>query len=158
MPATRTASSSHKGQSKPKARQPQPTAPDAAPGVQKIKSSLRQTRRLLAKVPIPVQFPEIQLNSIQDNLAADVRVETERRLKSLQADLETAEVVNKERAVAVRYHKIKFFGESWILDYASLILTRQFSRETESPTENHPVEATIGEIARCTIPAVRIAR
>jgi hypothetical protein len=48
----------------------------------------------------------------QDNLAADVRVETERRLKSLQADLEHAEAANKERAVAVRYHKVKFFGES----------------------------------------------
>lgn len=49
--------------------------------------------------------------SVQDNLAANVRVETERRLKSLQADLETAEAASKERAVAVRYHKVKFFGE-----------------------------------------------
>jgi hypothetical protein len=39
-----------------------------------------------------------------------VRVETERRLKSLQKDLEETEVANKERALAVRYHKVKFFG------------------------------------------------
>ncbi|KAK2463076.1 hypothetical protein APHAL10511_004731 [Amanita phalloides] len=63
------------------------------PGVQKIKTSLRQTRRLLAK----------------DNLAADVRVVTERRLKALEADLQRAELARKERALAVRYHKIKFF-------------------------------------------------
>ena len=50
--------------------------------------------------------------TIQDDLAADVRVETERRLKSLQKDLENAETVNKERALAVRYHKVKFFGAS----------------------------------------------
>lgn len=65
----------------------------SAPGVQKLKASLRQTRRLLAK----------------DNLAADVRVETERRLKALEAELHQAEIANKERAMAVRYHKVKFF-------------------------------------------------
>lgn len=61
--------------------------------MQKIKSALRQTRRLLAK----------------DNLAADVRVETERRLKALEADLAKAERVRKEKALAQRYHHIKFF-------------------------------------------------
>lgn len=46
----------------------------------------------------------------QDKLAADVRVETERRLKALEADLAQAELTKKEKALAVRYHKIKFFG------------------------------------------------
>ncbi|KAG9079204.1 18S rRNA maturation protein [Ceratobasidium sp. UAMH 11750] len=59
------------------------------PGVQKLKSSLRQTRRLLAK----------------DDLAPDVRIQTERRLKSLEADLAKAETRRKERSMAVRYHK-----------------------------------------------------
>ncbi|TFK50743.1 hypothetical protein OE88DRAFT_1735504 [Heliocybe sulcata] len=81
----------------PKSRRPKSnhndTEPNGMPGVQKLKSQLRQTRRLLAK----------------DNLAADVRVATERRLKSLEADLEAAERTRKERALAVRYHKIKFF-------------------------------------------------
>jgi len=63
------------------------------PGVQKVKAALRQTRRLLAK----------------DTLAADVRVETERRLKALEAELQQAELARKERAFALRYHKIKFF-------------------------------------------------
>jgi hypothetical protein len=48
--------------------------------------------------------------SIQDNIAADVRVSTERRLKALESDLARALVARKERAIAVRYHKIKFFG------------------------------------------------
>ncbi|KAF8608433.1 hypothetical protein BDV93DRAFT_603245 [Ceratobasidium sp. AG-I] len=65
------------------------------PGVQKTKASLRQTHRLLAK----------------DNLAADVRIQTERRLKSLESDLAKAEIRKKERAMAVRYHKIKFFDK-----------------------------------------------
>jgi len=52
-----------------------------------------------------------QVPTVQDDLAADVRVETERRLKSLQKDLEKAETVNKERELAVRYHKVKFFGQ-----------------------------------------------
>ncbi|KAH7928720.1 hypothetical protein BV22DRAFT_1030482 [Leucogyrophana mollusca] len=66
---------------------------DTLPGVQKLKASLRQTRRLLAK----------------ENLGADVRVETERRLKALEADLARAEEAKKERTFAVRYHKVKFF-------------------------------------------------
>ncbi|KAA1476950.1 hypothetical protein DENSPDRAFT_758160, partial [Dentipellis sp. KUC8613] len=65
----------------------------AAPGVSKLKSALRQARRLLAK----------------DALAANVRVETERRVKALEADLAKAEAAGKERTLAVRYHKIKFF-------------------------------------------------
>ncbi|KAG2037888.1 hypothetical protein BDR03DRAFT_955783 [Suillus americanus] len=66
---------------------------ESLPGVQKIKSSLRQTRRFLAK----------------ENLAANVRVETERRLKALEADLARAEVARKERTYAMKYHKVKFF-------------------------------------------------
>jgi hypothetical protein len=68
---------------------------ESLPGVQKIKSSLRQTRRLLAK----------------ESLAADVRVETERRLKALETDLARAETARKERTYAMKYHKVKFFGE-----------------------------------------------
>jgi hypothetical protein len=43
-----------------------------------------------------VERPLSQFQSVQDDLAADVRVETERRLKSLQKDLEKAETANKE--------------------------------------------------------------
>lgn len=74
---------------------PRPTQEDALPGVQKLKSALRQTKRFLAK----------------DDLAADVRVETERRLKALEADLSRAERTRKERQYAMKYHKVKFFGE-----------------------------------------------
>ncbi|KAG1866974.1 hypothetical protein C8R48DRAFT_703829 [Suillus tomentosus] len=77
---------------KQKRHHPQNTE-ESMPGVQKIKSSLRQTRRLLAK----------------ENLAADVRVETERRLKALEGDLARAETARKERTYAMKYHKVKFF-------------------------------------------------
>ncbi len=46
----------------------------------------------------------------QEGLGADVRIEAERKLRSLEADLVVAETANKERALATRYHKIKFFG------------------------------------------------
>ncbi|KAI5117981.1 hypothetical protein M0805_009198 [Coniferiporia weirii] len=85
------------------------------PGVQKLKSALRQTRRLLAK----------------DNLDADVRVETERRLRSLEADLQTAERKRKERAIATRYHKIKFFERKKVLRKIN-----QVKRELEACPED----------------------
>ncbi|KAH9985167.1 hypothetical protein BJV77DRAFT_1033868 [Russula vinacea] len=45
----------------------------------------------------------------QEGLGADVRIEAERKLKALEADLVVAERTNKERALATRYHKVKFF-------------------------------------------------
>jgi len=87
--SSKTAKVKSKSKSKPK----DVSSASSLPGVQKIKSSLRQTRRLLAR----------------DNLAADVRVETERRLKSLESDLAKAEQSRKERTNAAKYHKIKFF-------------------------------------------------
>ncbi|KAF8260573.1 hypothetical protein EI94DRAFT_1689645 [Lactarius quietus] len=72
---------------------------DAPLGVSKIKSALRQTRRLLAK----------------EGLAADARVESERKLKALETDLVAAEKSNKERTLATRYHKVKFFDRQKLL-------------------------------------------
>ncbi|CAO1629817.1 unnamed protein product [Sympodiomycopsis kandeliae] len=62
-------------------------------GVSKIKASLRQTKRLLAK----------------DNLAPDVRQEAERRLISLEQDLELKQSSEHDRKNAERYHKVRFF-------------------------------------------------
>jgi hypothetical protein len=46
----------------------------------------------------------------QESLGADVRIEAERKLKALEADLVVAETANKARDMATRYHKVKFFG------------------------------------------------
>lgn len=91
-PTTSSSPRSGPKRTKKKRHHPQNTE-ESLPGVQKIKSSLRQTRRLLAK----------------ESLAADVRVETERRLKALEADLARAETARKERTYAMKYHKVKFF-------------------------------------------------
>ncbi|KAI5453290.1 18S rRNA maturation protein [Naganishia albida] len=69
------------------------------PGVSKIKSQIRQTTRLLSK----------------DNLAPALRVQTERRLTSLQADLTKAEHRTVERKNGERYHMVKFFERKKIL-------------------------------------------
>ncbi|KAK0195982.1 hypothetical protein F5146DRAFT_1027973 [Armillaria mellea] len=82
-----------------KSHRPDGGGQSGTPGVQKIKSSLRQTRRLLAK----------------DNLAADVRVTTERRLKALEVELAEAEQIRKERILGMRYHGVKFFERQKVL-------------------------------------------
>ncbi|KAJ9096021.1 hypothetical protein QFC21_005385 [Naganishia friedmannii] len=74
-------------------------ASSGVPGVSKIKSSIRQTTRLLSK----------------DNLAPALRVQTERRLTSLQADLAKAENRTVERKNGERYHMVKFFERKKIL-------------------------------------------
>jgi rRNA-processing protein Efg1 len=63
----------------------------------------------------------------QDGLGADVRIEAERKLKALEVDLVVAERANKERALATRYHKVKFFGA-----YSTLCLLVAFSDEDQT--------------------------
>ncbi|KAF8588829.1 hypothetical protein K439DRAFT_1405640 [Ramaria rubella] len=94
-----------------------PSAP-SLPGVQKIKSSLRQTRRMLAK----------------DSLAADLRIETERRLKSLESDLAKAERTRKERNFAVKYHKVKFFERQKV--WRKIKQAKKELEDPETPPEN----------------------
>ncbi|KAI0302448.1 hypothetical protein B0F90DRAFT_219180 [Multifurca ochricompacta] len=86
------------------------------PGVSKLKSAIRQTRRLLAKEGLP----------------ADVRVETERKLKALETDLAGAERAKKERALATRYHKVKFFDRQRLLRKIKQTQRRLADKETSS--------------------------
>ncbi|KAJ3981420.1 hypothetical protein F5890DRAFT_544716 [Lentinula detonsa] len=100
--STRTASASQSvaGPSHRKHTRPESIAdPSVLPGVQKLKAAVRQTKRLLAK----------------EKLAADVRVTSERKLKSLEADLAKAELSRKERVLSTRYHKVKFFERQKVL-------------------------------------------
>jgi len=103
------------------------------PGVQKLKASLRQTRRLLAK----------------DNLAADVRVETERRLQASQADLARGEAAKKERGLATRYHKIKFFERQKVvrkLNQAKKRLALTLEKEDVDSSSKKEIEDTLTEL------------
>ena len=108
---------------------PPPSASNALPGVQKIKAALRQTRRLLAK----------------DNLAADVRVATERRLKSLEADLAKAEQARLERTMATRYHKIKFFERQKVSRKLNQT-KRKLASEDVGAKERKELEARLAEL------------
>ncbi|TRM68917.1 hypothetical protein BD626DRAFT_543852 [Schizophyllum amplum] len=121
MPADRTkATKGHEKNAKPykgkgKAPQHSQDGQEKIPGVQKIKSSLRQARRLLAK----------------DNINADVRNTTERRVKALEGELEKAETAKKERTLAAKYHKVKFFERQ-----KALRKVQQLKRElTDSPDD-----------------------
>jgi hypothetical protein len=67
--------------------------PSGQPGVSKLKSSIRQTQRLLAK----------------PNLAPGTKIEAERRLKTLEQDLEKLQHSKVEKTRAARYHGVKFF-------------------------------------------------
>ncbi len=71
-----------------------------------------------------------------------MRVETERRLKALEAELQAAEVAKKERTLAVRYHKVKFFGED--IPH-SLMISAEFCNRT---TEGHSQDQTSPELSR----------
>jgi hypothetical protein len=56
---------------------------------------------------------------LQDNLAADIRVATERRLKSLEDDLASTELARKERNIATKYHKVRLGSAYYIVPNAS---------------------------------------
>ncbi|KAJ1032532.1 hypothetical protein NDA16_000555 [Ustilago loliicola] len=71
---------------------PSSSSSSGLPGASKIKSSIRQTKRLLAK----------------PNLAPGTKIEAERRLKSLEADLEAVSRKQVEKSRASRYHRVKF--------------------------------------------------
>lgn len=61
--------------------------------VNKLKSVIRQTKRLLGK----------------ESIEPGTRIEAERRLRAMELELEEHMQSNKERNFATRYHKIKFF-------------------------------------------------
>ncbi|KAI3480641.1 hypothetical protein L1887_57118 [Cichorium endivia] len=77
---------------KPRNDRPQASASSGLPGASKLKSSIRQTKRLLAK----------------PNLAPGTKIEAERRLRALEADLEVQSRRQVEKSRASRYHRIKF--------------------------------------------------
>ena len=109
-------------------KHPTPAADSTLPGVQKIKAALRQTRRLLSK----------------DTLAADVRVATERRLKSLEGDLAKAEEARVERTMATRYHKVKFFERQKVT--RKLVQTKKKLKEARERKERKKLEACLAEL------------
>ncbi|BEJ14131.1 hypothetical protein CspHIS471_0313050 [Cutaneotrichosporon sp. HIS471] len=66
---------------------------DALPGLNKIKASLRQAKRLLNK----------------ENIEPSLRISTQRRVAALEADLLVAEKRDVEKKNGAKYHAIKFF-------------------------------------------------
>ncbi|KAF8806619.1 hypothetical protein BYT27DRAFT_7191172 [Phlegmacium glaucopus] len=138
MPASRThdrsqyaegsSSKTTPGSKHRKSRNNLHSEPTSTPGVQKVKALLRQTRRLLAK----------------DNLAANVRVETERRQKALEAELGQAEQGKKERALSVRYHKVKFFERQKVT--RKLKQTKKCLEKADSSHEKETIAANIHEL------------
>lgn len=67
--------------------------PNGIQGASKLKASIRQTKRLLAK----------------DTLAPGTRIEAERRLIALEQDLEKLDQFKLEKSRAAKYHGVKFF-------------------------------------------------
>ncbi|WWC88642.1 uncharacterized protein L201_003555 [Kwoniella dendrophila CBS 6074] len=72
---------------------------DALPGLSKLKGQIRQTKRLLAK----------------DTLEPGLRVQTQRRLTSLENDLATALKRDVEKKNGAKYHMVKFFERQKLL-------------------------------------------
>ncbi|KAL1741748.1 hypothetical protein HDZ31DRAFT_44750 [Schizophyllum fasciatum] len=132
MPAERTKSNKpsegkrkpYKGKGKGKAAQQTQDGAEKVPGVQKIKSSLRQAKRLLQK----------------DNITADVRNNTERRVKALEEELEKAELARKERTFAAKYHKVKFFERQ-----KALRKVQQLKREVADKPDDTDLQSRLFE-------------
>lgn len=84
-----------RGSNKPTSNRNQQSSSTSSgePGVNKIKSSLRQVRRLLSKPDLP----------------PDTKDEAERRLKVLEQDLEIKEKENLEKENSLKFRKIRFF-------------------------------------------------
>ncbi|KAI4518250.1 hypothetical protein K525DRAFT_288607 [Schizophyllum commune Loenen D] len=120
MPAERTKTSKGKGKAPQRAQDGQ----EKIPGVQKIKSSLRQARRLLQK----------------DKITADVRNNTERRIKALEEELEKAELARKERTFAAKYHKVKFFERQ-----KALRKVQRLKRELAEKPEDEDLQSRLFE-------------
>ncbi|KAN0125513.1 DUF2361 domain containing protein [Russula decolorans] len=136
MPPIRTKQSQNVGssttkQERKKGRNNERLKKDAPLGVSKIKSALRQTRRLLAK----------------EGLGADVRIEAERKLKALEADLVVAERANKERALATRYHKVKFFDRQKLL---------RKIRQTKSQLEDENISSKVRKALKVELFDLRV--
>ncbi|WWD18649.1 hypothetical protein CI109_103102 [Kwoniella shandongensis] len=87
----------------------------ALPGLSKIKSAIRQTKRLLAK----------------ETLEPGLRIATQRRLTSLEADLAAAERREVEKKNGAKYHKVKFFERQKLLRLTKR-LNRKISEEGKS--------------------------
>ncbi|CDZ98798.1 Uncharacterized conserved protein [Phaffia rhodozyma] len=114
------------GEKKPKKFYHRPTAEEIAVekakkegaelGANKLKANLRQAKRLLAR----------------DNIPADVRTETERKVKSIEADLEKALSKNDEKKNAAKYHMVKFFERQKLIRRLKP-LTKKLS--SDSPAE-----------------------
>jgi hypothetical protein len=107
MPSSNAEASSSKRQNKPyskgnnakhkKGQQPPKRNPDSGKlGVSKIKSMIRQATRLLQK----------------EGIEPGLKVQTERRLESLKADLRTAELGNVEKKNHERYHMVSQYHDS----------------------------------------------
>lgn len=84
------------------------------------------------------------LRTQQEGLRADVRVEAERKMKALEADLAAGERANNERALATRYHKVKFFGASCTLYHRPLdVLKTRDNRSPEASAQDQADEKAI---------------
>ncbi|WVW84876.1 hypothetical protein I302_106911 [Kwoniella bestiolae CBS 10118] len=102
-PATTAQDGEAAGPSRPRPSHKIPTTEqrsgDALPGISKLKGQIRQTKRLLAK----------------DTLEPGLRVQTQRRLTSLEADLANAMKRDVEKKNGAKYHMVKFFERQKLL-------------------------------------------
>ncbi|KAA1066981.1 18S rRNA maturation protein [Puccinia graminis f. sp. tritici] len=77
-------------------------------GISKLKSQLRQAKRLLLK----------------DGLSPELRSTTENRIEQLQASMEHVPSKEQERRNAIKYHRIKFFDRKKVDRRLKKVLTQ----------------------------------
>ncbi|OAV94645.1 hypothetical protein PTTG_05150 [Puccinia triticina 1-1 BBBD Race 1] len=90
-------------------------------GVSKLKSQLRQAKRLLLK----------------EGLSPELRSTTEKKISQIQAVIENAPSKEKERRNAIKYHRIKFFDRKKVARRLKKVITELDQlNSTKSPKKS----------------------
>ncbi|WRT67951.1 uncharacterized protein IL334_004925 [Kwoniella shivajii] len=101
---------------------------DAIPGLSKLKGQIRQTKRLLAK----------------ETLEPGLRVQTQRRLTSLEADLASALKRDVEKKNGAKYHMVKFFERQKLVRIIKR-LNRKMKEEDKSEKKKSKLEEELSD-------------
>ncbi|ORX37241.1 hypothetical protein BD324DRAFT_625387 [Kockovaella imperatae] len=118
------------GPSRPRPKPLEQRDGSGVPGLSKLKASIRQTKRLLAK----------------DTLEPGFKIATQRRLASLQADLAKAELREVEKKNGGKYHMVKFFERQ-----KATRLIKKYKRLLQNESEEERRAQLEQELEECRV-------
>lgn len=82
-------------------------------------------------------------NQNQEEINAEVRIAAERQLRALKIDLQEAQFESKEKKLAVKYHRVKFFERQKVT--RKIKQTEKLLKEADSK-DRAKIERTLQEL------------